>query len=250
MPPRLYFLRHGEALHNVANEGQPEDHTILDPVLTTVGQLQALSVPSTYNTFFNSCLDPTTTLIVTSPLRRTLQTTLAAFASVLPPVSPNPVKVHIMPQAIEVGTEPCDRPGDLEETRQMYPQDGMDWSTCFSEESAGWTTKEGFFSPTEECQMARATWVRRWMRDCTYEKLVVVCHHGFLRRITKTPHHLVSLDEGRHSMVIRKVVGVLRIMLRITQAQWPNAELREYEFKDPTGQDPEAEVIRISSAVL
>ena len=54
MPPRLYFLRHGEALHNVSVEGRPEDHTIPDPILTAVGQLQALSVPSTYNAFFTA----------------------------------------------------------------------------------------------------------------------------------------------------------------------------------------------------
>jgi broad specificity phosphatase PhoE len=123
---------------------------------------------------------------------------LAAFASVLPPVSPNPTSLRLMPQIIEVGAEPCDRAGDLDETRQMYPQDWIDWSPCLSAETDGWTTKEGFFSPVEECQMARARWVRRWMRECAYEKLVVVCHHGFLRRLTKTPHHLVRIGSCSH----------------------------------------------------
>lgn len=191
MSPRIYLLRHGEALHNVP----PEDHSYSDPVLTHKGHLQALGVASTYSVFFSS-LDPATTLICSSPLRRTMQTTLASFSSVLPPVASSPVPLVILPQIQECGAEPCDRAASLEETKAMFPQAFLDWTTCdpaIDSRAQGWDTKEGFYAPVEERQVERARWFRMWMRDeCRAEKLVVVCHHGFLRRITKTPHDLVS----------------------------------------------------------
>ena len=35
-----------------------------------------------------------------------------------------------------------------------------------------------------------------------------------------------------------------------SQGLWPNAELREYEFKDPTGSDEEADIVLVVNPVL
>lgn len=93
----------------------------LPPGLSQKGQLQALGVPSTYSVFFTS-LDYKTTVILTSPFRRCMQTTLAAFASVLPPVAINPTPLTILPQLQECGKEPCDTGSELESTKAMFPQ--------------------------------------------------------------------------------------------------------------------------------
>lgn len=217
MPPRIYLLRHGEAQHKFVDisrrpscdlhrasqcrtdgplDSRSLPHTseptrefngrLLTCRLSQKGLLQALGVPSTYSTFFSS-LDHTTTVILTSPFRRCLETTIAAFASVLPPVAPNPCQLIIRPELQECGKEPCDTGGDLEDTKQLFDQPFLDWSHC----TAGWNAKQGFYEATEEKQQARARWVRRYLRGMTAEKVVVVAHNGFLRRITKNPPVMV-----------------------------------------------------------
>lgn len=101
----------------------------------------------------------------------------------------------------------------------LLVSDFLDWSNC----TEGWNSNEEFYEATEVKQQERAKWVRRWLRDSKAEKVVVVCHHGFLRRLTKTPP-----------------LGAL----------WPNAELREYEFKDPSGEDEEADIVKVVNPVL
>ncbi|SCV73433.1 BQ2448_7359 [Microbotryum intermedium] len=235
MPPRVFLLRHGEALHNVL----PENHSIPDPVLTRKGELQALSVPSAYSNFFAS-LSLSSALIVTSPFRRTMQTTMSAFASVLAPVSSTPIPLVILPQVQECGDQPCDTGGELSQVQAMFPQEWLDWSEC----TEGWNSNQGFYQATEEKQLERAKmiwltkdlwslgrpskWVRRWIRSRTEDNVVLVSHHGFLRRITKIP----AYDD----------CGV--------RAAWANVELREYGFKDETGQDEEADVVRIPNSLL
>ncbi|KDE09875.1 hypothetical protein MVLG_00273 [Microbotryum lychnidis-dioicae p1A1 Lamole] len=219
MPPRVFLLRHGEAMHNVV----PEDHSIPDPVLTKTGELQALSVPSTYSTFFES-LSLSSAVIVTSPFRRTMQTTMSAFASVLAPVSSSPIPLIILPQVQECGDQPCDTGGELSRVQAMFPHEWLDWSEC----TEGWNSNQGFYQATEEKQMERAKWVRRWIRSRTEDNVVIVSHHGFLRRITKTP----AYDD----------CGV--------RAAWANVELREYGFKEGMGETEEADVERIPNSLL
>ncbi|KAM0791875.1 hypothetical protein ACM66B_004130 [Microbotryomycetes sp. NB124-2] len=217
MAKKVFLLRHGQALHNV----EPEDHSIPDPILTQKGQLQALSVASRYACFFAS-LDPSQTTIITSPLRRTIQTTLAAFASLLPPVAAHPVRLAIMPECVETGSgvKPCDTGSDLEETKLLFPQEFLDWSRC----RPGWNENKGFYDSSEQGLRNRAKWFRRYLRDeCETEIVVVVCHFGFLRRITKTPP---------------------------AGAVWPNSELREYRFRDESGDDPEADLEELVHPIL
>ncbi|KAK4046757.1 hypothetical protein OIV83_005862 [Microbotryomycetes sp. JL201] len=174
-----------------------------------------------YATFFAS-LDPAETTLITSPLRRTIQTTLAAFASLLPPVSTNPVNLIVMPECVETGSgvKPCDTGSDLEETRLLFPQEFLDWSRC----KPGWNENKGFYASNEQGLANRARWFRRYLRDeVKTEIVVVVSHFGFLRRITKTP------PEG---------------------AVWPNSELREYRFQDERGQDPEADLEEVVHPIL
>ncbi|KAK4046969.1 hypothetical protein OIO90_006361 [Microbotryomycetes sp. JL221] len=241
MARKVFLLRHGQALHTFApvvdladicsDPGKFQFPAILNRTavlskttsldLQQKGQLQALSVPSTYSVFFES-LDPKQTTLITSPLRRTIQTTLAAFASILPPIASNPVELLIMPECVETGSgwKPCDTGANLDETKLMFPQEFLNWSRC----KQGWNLNKGFYDSTEQGLMNRARWFRKYLRDeCQTETVVVVCHHGFLRRITKTPHE---------------------------DAHWPNSELREYRFKDQTGQDAEADLERVVHPIL
>jgi len=63
----IHLIRHGQALHNVS-----ENWSIPDPILTDLGNFQASNLR---NTFHNISVN----LIVTSPLRRTIQTAIEIF---------------------------------------------------------------------------------------------------------------------------------------------------------------------------
>mgnify|MGYP001559181311 FL=1 len=147
-----------------------------------LGEAQAGSLKLTYPALFAS-LSPATSLIVSSPFRRTLQTTLLGFESLLPPSSPA-LPLVLLPQVQECGSQPCDSGAPLHETRPLFP-DWIDWSEV--EREPDWNTNRGFFDAEEGAQVARGLWVRRWLRERPEETIVVVSHHGFLRRIVKLP---------------------------------------------------------------
>ncbi|GAA5901010.1 hypothetical protein JCM6882_006000 [Rhodosporidiobolus microsporus] len=226
MPPRVFLLRHGEAQHNVAPPDPPPDHSQPDPELTSRGITQCSSIPSTYPTFFGS-LNADNTVILVSPLKRTMQTLLLGFSSLLPSSTDQPVPLEILPQLQECGAYACDLGGPLEETQARFPFPWLDWSHV--ESAPEWNQNKGEFQATEEKNIARARWVRRYLRELKCEKVVVVSHHGLLRRIVKAPH----AHDRKKSPI-----------------QWDNASLREYRFADPAGQDDEADLVRVEDSVL
>ncbi|KAM0746978.1 PGAM-domain-containing protein [Meredithblackwellia eburnea MCA 4105] len=267
--PRLIFIRHGQAFHNV----QPEDKSLLDPFLTPLGVSQARTLSTSYPTLF-SLLHSTPrekTLLVTSPFRRTLQTTLIGFAELLPgpgytppppktsgegrnsadeqgvaPVysAPPPphsssshsppqshlgqgepqINLQLLPQLQECGSSPCDTGSALPTTIAHFPPWlGEYFSTVWDEPD--WNQNRGMFDPEEGKQRERARWVRRWLRERGEDVVVVVSHHGFLRRVCGLPTK----------------VGV---------TQWDNCEAREYQFVDPTAEDDDAEVERVADVTI
>ncbi|BGP00586.1 Phosphoglycerate mutase family protein [Rhodotorula toruloides] len=226
MPPRVFLLRHGEAQHNVGPPFPPPDHSLLDPELTSRGVTQCAAIPTTYPTFFAS-LKPENTIILVSPLRRTMQTMLLGFSSLLPSSTSHPVPLLILPQLQECGAYPCDIGGPLEETKARFPHEWLDWSEV--EKNPEWNQNRGEFEATEAKNVARARWVRKFIRERKEENVVVVSHHGLLRRIVKAPH----AHDRKKSPI-----------------QWDNATLREYKFADETGADEEADLVRVPDQVL
>ncbi|GAA5964057.1 hypothetical protein JCM8115_000887 [Rhodotorula mucilaginosa] len=232
LPPILTrFTRvlpiHQEAGHNVGPP-PPPDHDLPDPELTSRGVTQCLAIPTRYPNFFAS-LDPSDTVILVSPLRRTLQTMFLGFSSVLPPAAgSNPIPVVILPQLQECGSWPCDTGGPLEETKAQFPQEWLDWSEC--ERYPEWNQNSGAFRcDDEDNNVDRARWVRNYIRSRKEKHVVVVSHHGLLRRIVKAPY--------AHNRMKSPI-------------QWENADLRVYRFSDEAGQDPEADLVRIEDYVL
>jgi len=70
-----------------------------------------------------------------------------------------------------------------------------------------------FYSAEDSALKARAAWVRRWLRDRSESKIVVVAHAGILRYIT----------DGYNSGSV-----------------WANAEVKVYTFaSDVVGEDAE-----------
>ncbi len=86
----------------------------------------------------------------------------------------------------------------------------MDFSLLTPE----WTSKAGFYAPTDTALRHRARWNRRWLRERPERHIVVVAHGDCLRYMT----------EGEN-----------------THNPWANTEIREYTFKDDEEEDERGE---------
>ncbi|POY76286.1 hypothetical protein BMF94_0481 [Rhodotorula taiwanensis] len=200
-----------------------------DPDLTSRGVTQCLAIPTMYPNFFAS-LDPSDTVLLVSPLRRTLQTLLLGFSSVLPPAAQGDraVPVIVLPQLQECGSWPCDTGAPIETTKRLFPQEYLDWTEV--DRHPEWNENTGAFRCDDERNnVERARWVRNYIRQRKEKHVVVVSHHGLLRRLVKAPH--------AHNRMKSPI-------------QWENAALRVYRFTDELASDPEADLARLEDFAL
>ncbi|KAL1411576.1 hypothetical protein Q8F55_002540 [Vanrija albida] len=191
---RIYLVRHAQAVHNVVS-----DWDIADANLTRIGRLQATRLhPATRDT-----LQQTAELLVSSPLRRTMETTLLAFPDLKSRLEAERKQgVVLLDLAQEVSDLPCDTPtfplSELEESNDaQFRNAGLDFSTL----SPDYATKQGIFDPDRAAERARV--LRQWLRDRPEREIVLVAHGDILRYMV----------DGYHS-----------------SRKWNNTEVREFGF--------------------
>ncbi|KAI0337582.1 phosphoglycerate mutase-like protein [Trametopsis cervina] len=198
---RIFLTRHAQAEHNVAN-----DYYIHDAPLTPLGRQQSLRLyQDTRHT-----IQKTAELLVTSPLRRPLSTTVIGYADLRRRLEGEGKPVAVLPQLQECNHFPCDT-GSPREVLEADPEyAGLD----FSELTPDWTSKQDFYATTVPALQARARWNRRWLRSRPEKDIVVVAHGDCLRYIT----------DGHNS-----------------HALWANAEVKEYTFDKEEEDDEQGE---------
>jgi len=209
MPPKsLYFVRHAQGEHNAQH-----DDSIPDAVLTPHGKSQCHDL----NTSFPR--HDSVALIVSSPLRRALQTSVYAFA---PALQRDGVKVLLQPMAQEMNAYACDIGTDREELERQV-KDGELWDEELNVSSEkvdfglveeGWNSKEGKWAPDRATVQKRAAKLRSWLFDRKEEVVVVVSHGGFLHALT----------EDWTGFVAAAGTG------------WQNCEIREFVFTEKSTQ--------------
>ncbi|KAI0352796.1 phosphoglycerate mutase-like protein [Trametes cingulata] len=197
----IYLTRHAEAEHNVA-----EDYTIRDAPLTARGRQQAAAL----NEATKDTVQATADLLVTSPLRRTLSTTLVGFPHLRKRLEAQGKPIIVLPQLQEVNDLPCDTGSDRAVLEADPEFAGLDFSAL----TPDWNSKQGFYSADEDAIRARARWVRQWLRSRPEQRIVVVSHGDCLRYITK----------GRN-----------------THEPWANVEMREFTFASEEAEDEDGE---------
>jgi broad specificity phosphatase PhoE len=133
------------------------DYSLRDPLLTPFGEQQANSLPQTYPFLFNS----PSSLLITSPLRRTIQTALLAFQR-----DPLP---H--PGFQENSAKPCDTGSSVAILRSEFPD--LDFGLV----QDGWDSKKGEWAPDERSLATRAGKMRQWLK-CRPENEIIVITHG------------------------------------------------------------------------
>ncbi|WFD19271.1 hypothetical protein MCAP1_001494 [Malassezia caprae] len=184
---RIYLTRHAQAEH-------VRDSNIADALLTKLGEQQAARLPS-----LTPELQDVAEVIISSPLRRTLQSASLGYADAIKRLGGDG-KIVCLPQAQECNDVPCDT-GSLREVLETQPYFAK---YDFSLLTPDWTSKQGFYAAHSESLDARAQWVRQYLRERPEQHIVLVAHGDFLRRLTKEP-----------------------------ESYWANAEVRLFQF-EPT----------------
>ncbi|KAF5562300.1 histidine phosphatase superfamily clade-1 [Fusarium phyllophilum] len=188
MPQIIHLVRHGQAVHNLGEA----NNVLPDPDLTPLGQEQARSLISKHPELAN------VDLIVSSPMRRTLQTTLLGFSAQLE----RGLQIVALPEVQEVSDMNCDTGSDLPVIKAEFQQQPVDFSLV----ELGWQVKEGKWAPAVGSIVERARAARQWLTERPESEIVVVTHGCFLHFFTDDWVNSVNPDG----------------------TDWANAEVRSY----------------------
>ncbi|QRW12794.1 histidine phosphatase family containing protein [Ceratobasidium sp. AG-Ba] len=156
---KIYLIRHGQAECNVAS-----DLTIPDAVLTKFGRSQCVDFSQGS---LGATIQDSAELILTSPLRRALSTTLLALPRAVERLLPDS-HVLLVPQLQEINDVACDRGSDraiLESTPEYTSDLKHIGQLDFSPLTEDWNKKQGIYAANLDALWARAQWVRRMIRD-------------------------------------------------------------------------------------
>ncbi|KAI0406848.1 histidine phosphatase superfamily [Xylaria palmicola] len=169
---RIIITRHAQAEHNVFF-----DYSIHDAPLTALGKRQAAALA-----VHVWDLQAKADVVVSSPMKRALQTTRIGWAPAIDRLG-GPERVVCLPALQETNGYPCDT-GSSREALEGDPE-----FAAFNLEllTPDWTCKEGFWSPAAAALEKRARWVRQYLRDRPEKNIVVVAHGGIIRRIIGSP---------------------------------------------------------------
>lgn len=142
-----------------------------DPSLTPFGEEQCRQLAQRFPYHHN------VELLVTSPLRRTIYTTLIGFES----ETKRGVKVIAFPEAQEVSDLPCDTGSDADVLRKEMEGKPVDLSLIHE----GWNNNNGKWATDADAIEARAKEARKWLKARPEKEIVLVTHGGFLHFFTE-----------------------------------------------------------------
>ncbi|RMZ88904.1 hypothetical protein DV736_g3860, partial [Chaetothyriales sp. CBS 134916] len=184
MAPIIHCVRHAQGFHNLG----AEFHSLPDPLLTPKGEEQCEMLK---NTHFPD--QSRLSLIVASPLRRTLHTAFLTFRPALTSKGSVAPEILALPDAQETSHLPCDTGSDVDKLREFVKEQG--WPVDLSLLSEDWNVKalNGRYSPQSGAIAARAKTARQLLwrkaRELVADgkpdvEIVVVTHRGFLHFFT------------------------------------------------------------------
>lgn len=186
MVSKIIIVRHAESVHNVT-----KDFSQLDPPLTNLGVEQASSISQKLPSAGNIAI------IISSPLRRALQTTLAGFSTVLDKQYfdkssgqgiDKGVTLSLNPDLQERSDLPCDTGSSALELAKAFP--GLSFDGLGEE----WLKKTDRYAPDDDAVRERAERVRKSLFEIAEslenderKDMVVVTHGVFMKFLTGDP---------------------------------------------------------------
>ncbi len=147
------------------------NHSMLDPSLTPFGEQQCRELVEKFP--FHDSID----LLVASPLRRTIYTTLLGFK----PEIERGMTVIALPEIQETADVPCDTGTDIGLLKKEMEGKPVDLSRVME----GWNSKTGRWAPTAKALENRAREARQWLKARPEKEIVVVTHGGLLHYLTE-----------------------------------------------------------------
>lgn len=142
-----------------------------DPSLTPFGEEQCRELAQRFP--YHKEME----LLVTSPIRRTIYTTLLAFESDIK----RGISVIALPEAQEVSDLPCDTGSDLEVLKKEMEGKPVDLSLVHE----GWNNNKGKWGTAVDVIEERAKEARQWLKARPEKEIVLVTHGGFLHFFTE-----------------------------------------------------------------
>jgi broad specificity phosphatase PhoE len=186
---KIHLIRHAEGLHNLL------DNTSLhDPSLTERAFYRAENLGSQ----FTEANSNTVGIIITSPLRRTIQTSLTAFPRILdkryypvgsgrggaPDKGWEGVKLVLNPDLQEIDIAPANTGSNSQTLGSWFPE--LDFGSL----PVKWYVKEGDWSPDQVAVSRRVIRIMReleaWLgslRNTERPDVVVVTHGGVIAKL-------------------------------------------------------------------
>ncbi|PVH78443.1 hypothetical protein DL98DRAFT_590365 [Cadophora sp. DSE1049] len=200
----IHCVRHAQGFHNLSLA----NHTIADPLLTPHGKSQCQTLSETFPS------PSKITHLVSSPLRRTLYTTLLSFPSAIS----RGIRITALSELQETSNLPCDTGSSVEALEAELAEGEFAGTVDLRYVSEDWNSKVGRWSPAAHHIERRARSARLFLRALADQSLalnpdqdveiVVVTHGGYL-------HYFTDDWDGAG-----KFVGT----------GWANTECRSYEF--------------------
>ncbi|KAF2468576.1 phosphoglycerate mutase-like protein [Lindgomyces ingoldianus] len=178
MPPTLHLVRHAEGCHNVNHAVHIHDAT-----LTHNGKLQCLQLQKSFP--HHNTID----LVLSSPLRRAIQTAILSFG---PTLARPEVPYLVIPAAQEVSNLNCDvgHPRNLLEISisQLFGEENLGFSLGKINLDAvedGWNSKTGYWASEKAAIEKRAADLRTWLFQRPESHVLLVTHGAFLHYLTE-----------------------------------------------------------------
>lgn len=163
MTPKIHLIRHAQGLHNV-------DGTYIkfhDPLLTPLGKQQCAELQKKFP--HHQGVD----LIVSSPIRRTLYTSLHGFQD---DIKTKGLEIIALPELQETTDNPCDTGSHPLELANEFAGDPIDFALVQS----GWNDKTSDkWGPDKRAIAKRAQEAREWLLKRPEKEIVVVTHGSF-----------------------------------------------------------------------
>jgi len=169
----IHLFRHAQAQHNATG-----DNTIPDPPLTELGITQSFAILREYPFFTRP------TLILVSPFRRAIETTLYAFHPAKNPdaaklFSDRPPTIIALPQLQEISDEnPCDRGSPIEDLKVEFG-DYVIFNDSYFSPSDWPIKKDNAYVMDNELLAKRARWVREYSQVQEDTEIIVITHNDF-----------------------------------------------------------------------
>lgn len=220
MAPVIHFVRHAQGFHNLPGAS----HDMLDPLLTPLGEEQCARLREGFPNHHRI------SLIVASPLRRTISTAFLSFGPALANGHCQP-KILALPELQETSDSLCDCGKDPDTLAKELHD--LQLPVDLSLVKPGWNIKlpTNKWSPSAAALNDRAIEAREILRSKIKEleaagetdpEIVVVSHGGILHYLTEDWEDSKIYNRAPHK--------VDKLAWAVPSTAWTNTEYRSYDF--------------------